>query len=368
MDKTGLNIPERFRDHPIFNELICGTNFGFMNKRGYYNTEFARAQPALMHQMGVNWTTLNINLCQETLFSTKMFLDFEYTVSDSEIIDMTKRLHENGVRVLLKPCFTSLDGAAMCCLTFPPETSFRQIQGVRTDYWEKWFASYMESMKYFADLARRSGADSMMIGAELLGTEGQEDSWNRVIDVVRQRYDGPITYEFTYASRYAHKLEWFKRLDYLSYSYYPPAAAPNMDPLDGACNPGAKDAPHWTVEEMVKYLEPRKKRIQSIIERFDGKPIAFTEFGVRSAHGSVMLPYNFLWETYYDGQEQANYMEAAFRTFSDLPGFMGLFWWKWDETQNRPHYHTDPSGDLGFTIQGKPAEDVMRKWFLKNRK
>ena len=31
MDKSKVRIPERFADHPIFNELICGTNFGFMN-------------------------------------------------------------------------------------------------------------------------------------------------------------------------------------------------------------------------------------------------------------------------------------------------------------------------------------------------
>ena len=57
-------------------------------------------------------------------------------------------------------------------------------------------------------------------------------------------------------------------------------------------------------------------------------------------------------------------MEAIFRTFTELDGWMGLLWWKWDETQDRPHYR-DPHGDRGFTIQGKPAEKVMRRWFTK---
>lgn len=109
------------------------------------------------------------------------------------------------------------------------------------------------------------------------------------------------------------------------------------------------------------------KRIDSICERFDNMPIAFTEYGVRSAHGCIMQPYNFQWETYYDGQEQANYMEASFRTFWELPQWMGFFWWKWDETQNRPQYKGDPNGDKGFTIQGKPAEDVMKEWLSKKR-
>ena len=46
-----------------------------------------------------------------------------------------------------------------------------------------------------------------------------------------------------------------------------------------------------------------------------------------------------------------------------LPFWMGLSWWKWDETQkNRPHYSDDPAKDRGFVIYGKKACDVLRKW------
>ena len=48
MDRSKVRIPDRFSDHPLFNELICGTNFGFMSKRGYYLTEEAKKQPELM--------------------------------------------------------------------------------------------------------------------------------------------------------------------------------------------------------------------------------------------------------------------------------------------------------------------------------
>ena len=92
------NIPERFKDHPIFNELVCGSNFGFLSKRGYYFTDFAKKQPELMKNIGINWTTLNMNLCQESVLSRKHFLDFEFSSAESEIIEMTKRLHDNGVK------------------------------------------------------------------------------------------------------------------------------------------------------------------------------------------------------------------------------------------------------------------------------
>ena len=362
-----VKIPEKFKDHPIFNELICGTNFGFMNKRGYYESDFAKQQPEEMKKMGVNWTTLNINVCQETVLTRRHFLDFKFTVTDSEIIEMTKRLHENGVRVILKPCLVCLDGAAMCRVSFPESIDCTLIQGVHTDYWQEWFDSYTEALRYFANLAERAGIDALMLGAELQGTEGQNKHWENLIDEVRKQYNGPITYEFTFVSRKMYDLRWFNKLDFLSYSYYPPASArvPNKE---GTNTPDVDSTPAPTVEEMKEYLFPRKARIKSIVERFNNKPILFTEYGVRSARGCTMAPYNYLWDTRYSGEEQANYMQASFETFTDVPGWMGLLWWKWDETQIRPQYHGDPNGERGFTIQGKPAEEIMRNWFTKYNK
>ena len=362
-----INIPEKFKDHPIFNELVCGTNFGFMNKRGYYATENAKEQPALMNKMGINWTTLNVNLCQEKVFSRKLFMDFEYTSTDTEIVEMTKLLHDNGVRVILKPCLTPLDGAAMHKVQFPNETDCRHIEGVRTDYWREWFNSYIEGMRYYAQLAERAGIDALMIGAECVPTEGQNEYWEEVIEEVRKHYSGPITYEFTFVSRKMFNLEWINKVDFLAYSYYPPAAPPTPN-MNHVSNPEAINRPTPTVEEMKEYLSSRKERIKSIMERFGNKPILFTEYGIRSAHGCSMYPTNYLWDTPYNGEEQANYMEASFQTFMDVPGWMGLLWWKWDETQRRPQYHGDPNGDRGFTIQGKPAEKVMRDWFTKINK
>ena len=85
LDKNNARIPEKFINHPIFNELICGTNFGFMAKRGYYLTEEATKQLALMPKSGVNWTTLNMNFCQSNFFSDKVYLDFEFSTGELEI-------------------------------------------------------------------------------------------------------------------------------------------------------------------------------------------------------------------------------------------------------------------------------------------
>lgn len=65
----------------------------------------------------------------------------------------------------------------------------------------------------------------------------------------------------------------------------------------------------------------------------------------------------------YDGDEQANYLEAVFRTFWDEPWWAGLYWWKWDEQNDRPQFKNDPRGDKGFTVWGKPAAETMKRWY-----
>ena len=357
LDKGKINIPERFKDHPVFNTFHYGMNFGFMAKRGYYSRKEALGCPAKMAKAGVNWTTLNQNICQEYFYSRKVFLDFNLSSGELELAEMANSLHDNGIRILFKPCLTLLDSAWMGSVNFPDGQE--QIQGRKSSYWEEWFSSFTESAKYFADFAERVGLDAIIIGAEYYGTEGRSDNWSKVIEEIRKIYSGPLTYEFTMLSRKAYALDWFKGLDFLSYSYYPPACAKNAEP------PVLRSNPPCTVDDMVNYLSPRKAKIMSICERFDNKPIVFTEIGVRSGHGCVIYPCDYQQETYYDGEEQANYMEAIFRTFRELPQWMGLYWWKWDETQNRPQYHTDPKGDMGFTIEGKPAEKVLKKWASK---
>ena len=99
------------------------------------------------------------------------------------------------------------------------------------------------------------------------------------------------------------------------------------------------------------------------LQEAGNKPIVFSEIGTRSCRGCVNVPGDFKTESPWDGQEQADYMDAAFSTFSKMPAWLGLSWWKWDETQHtRHHYSPDPLKDRGFTICGKPAAAVMRKW------
>lgn len=351
MYETTINIPERLKDHPIFSKRIKGMNFGFLSKRGYYAREDILQEPKKMAEMGVNCVTLNLNICQEKYCSTRVYLDFEYSVGELEVKQMTDALHKEGIMVIFKPCMTCMDSMPMAEVTFPEMGG--QIEGVRVDYWEEWFKNYRACLRYCADLCREIGMDALMIGAELLGTERKDSHWRQLIAEVRERFDGPITYEFIPVSRRNAPLLWFEELDFLSYSYYPPAC-----PREHMEDPD--NNPVYSYEEIYSFLLDRRAIIRDIHNRFGNKPILFTEHGARSVRGGIQLPANVQFDARYDGEEQANYMKASAEVFRVMPEYMGFMWWKWDETQNRPHYHK-PGGDTGFTIQGKPAEKVFRE-------
>jgi len=355
MDISQTTVRERFRSHPVFTEVHRGMNFGFLARRGYYALPKTLDQPRQMAAAGVNFCTLNANICQESYFSRRVFLDFTFSSGEIELTEMAHALRDHGIHPVMKPCLTPLDGAWMGSVVMPDTT---QIAGVSHNYAGEWFASYTDAICHYAEFAEKNDVAALMVGAECFGVEPWEEEWRRLIAKVRTIYSGPLTYEFTPDSARRHDLRWFDDLDFLSLSYYPPA----REIPEGAA---FRDAPKTTAEEMAAFLAPNREWISELVRRFGNLPIAFTEIGVRSAHGCAARPYDYLTETYYDGDEQADYMEAVFRTFCEIPQWLGLYWWKWDENQHRPHYHTDPRGDMGFTVQGKPAEKVLLSWFGK---
>ena len=360
LDTAKCRIPERFKGHPIFTTRHCSVNFGFLSRRGYFARPETMAQPAKIREAGANWVTLNTHFCQETFASTRVFLDFDWSAGETELVAIIQELHKQGLHILLKPCLTNLDSSWMGSVRFPSKAD-QQIQGVTNSYWQTWFGSLRNCLRSYGEIAEKYGVEGIIIGAEYNGTTDMNDEWEQTIDYVRKYYSGPLTYEFMTGEVKQRDFEWLKKLDFLSLSFYPSAAGKDWKERNDRAN--WPKLPPVSLESMKKMLAERKAELRELSERFDNMPILFTEIGTRSCRGNVMLPWDFLTESVWDGEEQANYMEAVFQTFSDLPFWMGLSWWKWDETQtNRSHYSTDPLKDRGFTVYGKPATKVLRKW------
>ena len=346
----------------------CGVNFGFLARRGYFSRPDVFAQVAKIKESGANWVTLNTHFCQEMFCSRRTFLDFDWSSGEEELASIVEELHRCGLHVLLKPCLTNLDSSWMGTVRFPPKGD-QQIQGVTQNYWGEWFDSLRQCLTYFAQFATRHGVEAMIIGAEYSGTIQRTlaPEWRKTVTTVRAHFAGPLTYEFMESevanddftavdTKKIAALEWMVDLDFLAISAYPLAAP--------AC--AVEDMPKCApipLDTMKRYLARHKNILIEVSKAFGDKPVMFSEIGTRSCRGCVSRPWDYITESIRDEDEQANYMEAVFSTFSDLPFWMGLSWWKWDETQkNRPHYSDNPSRDRGFVIYGKKACEVLRRW------
>ncbi len=327
-------------------EVHRGMNFGFLAKNGYYGSKDGLAQVERMASLGVRWVNLQVSVMQDTFYSTRIYKDFVWTPNDVELEAIINRFHKHGIRVIMRPVVNIHDSSWMGRIRFPEDTE-EQISGRRPNYWGPWFDSLTDALLHYGRIAKRTHVELFCVGAEYNGTAQQSKRWSEVVRKLREVYDGPLTYEAT-RDELKNVPNWFRDLDLISFSFYYPAA----------------DKPGATVEEMVQMLQPSVEEMRKLSERL-GRPIIFAEVGCRSRSGGAMVPGDFQRPGTYDGQEQANYMEAILRTFWDKPWWKGMYWWKWDEQQNRPQYHTDSTGDMGFTIWGKPAAETMKRWYSR---
>jgi len=103
--------------------------------------------------------------------------------------------------------------------------------------------------------------------------------------------------------------------------------------------------------------------IKSIHKKYNRK-ILFTEMGYKSTADSAIKPWEWV-ENPRDPtknlstETQANCYEAFFNTVWEKEWFAGIHIW-----QLRGNYTAgDEKNDIDFTIQGKPAEQVIARGF-----
>ncbi|MBI4188769.1 MAG: hypothetical protein HY529_06150 [Chloroflexi bacterium] len=62
-----------------------------------------------------------------------------------------------------------------------------------------------------------------------------------------------------------------------------------------------------------------------------------------------------------DLQEQADCYQVAFEYLWGRPWLKGIFWYQWFAFTSAPRSH-----DGGIAPYGKPAEEVIKKYYLSN--
>jgi hypothetical protein len=295
----------------------------------------------------------HVTYVQETYSSTRVFIDFEFTPDDREVLTWVRAARKAGLKVILKPILEPLDGVWRGAVDPPKDgqSTFAKLHQ-SFDNQSRWVKSFKACLAHYVGLAAEAEVDCLCLGAEYWKLETYDFMWNAIVADARERYPGLLTYEFTPHGLGERRInpkrgDWWRQLDFLGFSAY-----------------GNNRTPEAPVEDFMAGLEACKDQAVRVSEEF-GLPLALLETGRRSTRGLAGSGADYTAEGVYDGEIQARYYEAVFRTFWEEPWFRGIYWWKWDEHQaeHRPQYFTDPAGDQGFTIDGKPAAGVLKTWY-----
>ncbi|HKK26467.1 MAG TPA: hypothetical protein VKB18_00060 [Gemmatimonadota bacterium] len=214
------------------------------------------------------------------------------------------------------------------------------------DAWSRWEASYTDFVLAFARVAEREGAGIFCLGTELGRSVRERPAfWRRLADTVRAVYGGKLTYAANWDE--APEVPFWSALDYVGIdAYYPLSTAPTP-----------------TVADLARAWRARLSGLEALAARA-GRPILFTEFGYRSADRAAGEQWRIPGRGAAPNPDaQAAAYEALFRAVWERPWFAGGFVWKWRASPPRGRREGARRRAADYTIRGKPAEEVVRRWY-----
>jgi hypothetical protein len=293
-----------------------------------YSSPESDSALALLRPDNVEWISLLTTWYQDSARATRIYEDTLRTPSDLSVGHAIARAQALGLKVMLKPHVDCQNGDWRGNIVPDPAG--------------EWFRSYRRFILHYAQIAESLGCEQLCVGTELDNTtNGHESEWRAIIDSVRARFTGPITYAANWDS-YRSKVPFWSAVDEVGIDAY--------FPLTGTNNP--------TVPQLVSAWNnswlPDIEALQSQVQ----KPILLTEIGYRSVDSANIRPWDYGMQGPVDTAEQRDCYDAAFQVFWSKPWFRGFFWWNWEPSPNQG----GPDNN-GYTPFGKPAERLLRQWY-----
>jgi hypothetical protein len=215
-----------------------------------------------------------------------------------------------------------------------PDSWAGAVQPKSEQSWVTWFSLYRGELERIARIAAEEGADGLSIGTELAKTT-QRPEWLELIDAARAVFPRTLLYVAHNVDE-AEAVPFWHLLDAIGVSLYPPLGADND---------------HAGRLAVMRALADRLDALSSRA----GKPIVVGEIGLRSAKGAAAKPWESVEErTSSPAPRLQAEVLADWLAVLDRPAIHGILIWRW---------FTDPVAggrdDTDFTVQGKPAEEVL---------
>jgi len=278
---------------------------------------------------------------QENGGSRVMYIDERHALSFSDLTKLIIHARAEKLRVILMP-IVLLDRPRS-------DTEWRGTihpEGVDgKDGWDDWFDSYRDMMMHYATIARDTDVNLLVVGSELVSAEPFVDEWHNTIRQIRGAYKGQLTY----SSNWDHYMmvQFWNDLDIVGMNSY--------------WNLGPDDDPKVPVDEINRRWAAIQKDLfawQATVH----KPIILLEAGWCSLANASYRSWDYTQtELPVDLDLQKRLYEGFFQSWWGKPQFAGFLMWEWTpESAGGPE-------DKGYTPRGKPAADVMKEWFAKQR-
>ncbi len=207
--------------------------------------------------------------------------------------------------------------------------------------WQAFFEYYYRWIRHYALLAEMYNFDIFCIGVEFnKATLAREDDWRQMINKIRKLYSGKLVYAANWGEEFENITFW-DELDYIGIDCYYPLSK-NTNPTD---------------RELKNNFEKILGKIEDVSAKYD-KQVFFTEIGFRSVAGTWENPHAEAGDRASNVQHQARAYEVVLQSLQNEPWCAGLFWWKWPTDLEDSN-----ATDRRFIPAGKPAEEVVGKWF-----
>jgi hypothetical protein len=287
--------------------------------------------------IGADTVEFVVDSKQENGKSTQIFLDMRGEPTPEKLGELIDYAHSRRLRVILMP---------LVLLEAPINNEWRG--SMHPEVWESWWDSYREMLHHYATVSEKHHVDVFVIGSELVTTETMTEQWTRTIRQVRRDYKGAITYSANW-DHYTTPQFW-DQLDLMGINSY----------YDLGYN--VKGTHLQKNQATVAQISQRWSELKNSILGFSRKihkPVLMLEVGWCSIGNAVTEPWDYTQTTEpLDLDVQRRLYEAYFESWYGQKGFAGFMLWAW--TPN-----ASGAKDRGYTPEGKPAEEVVRRWFAK---
>jgi hypothetical protein len=276
--------------------------------------------------LGASHATIVISWSTPDVTSTTIAPRPGATTPDPVLERMIRRARALGLKVFLFPILDVQNRKA------------QEWRGaLRPKDWEAWWQSYRRFILHYAALSRRAGVELFAVGSELVTTEGMTLRWKLLIESVRKTYRGKLVYSANW-DHYAPVTFW-NLVDVVGLTAYYKVA-------DRVGASEAEMASAWRGIRAKLLAWSRKIR----------RPFIFTEVGYPSLTGCAIYPWDYTRQTAVNLEEQRRAYATFIQTWRGVKELQGVFFWDW--------YGDGGQGDRSYTPRGKPAEKLVREWYI----